>query len=124
MSNLIDKVKRTLQGVAPLTKGGAEVPDPKPRFLKTGIKRPPTQEQRLMAILKAHREQMATDKDYADETDFEDDEGDPDMMTLYEHHAHVYDMVPVVPEEKQEKAKPSAPQKAGDAEPSSDDTSE
>ena len=98
-----NKIVRTIQGLAKLTKDGAEVCDPKPKVLSTGIKRPPTQEERLMRILRTHREQMAHDQEYSDETDFDIDE--EDMLTPYEKQAHVFDTVPVVPEEVSERVK-------------------
>jgi hypothetical protein len=74
---------------------GSEILDPKPRTLPVGIRRKPTQEQRFMAILNQHRQQMATDQEYIDETDFNIDE--PDILSAHEHNAIVYDMEPEVP---------------------------
>lgn len=89
-----ETIKRTVQGIAKLTQSGAEVCDPKPRTLPTGIKRPPTQEERFRRILQAHQTQMQEDQEYRDETDFDIDE--PDMLSPYERSAHVFDLAPEI----------------------------
>lgn len=96
---LVRKVKK-ICGVK-LTKGGAEICNPKPKKLQTGMKRRPTQEQRWMAMMDAHQARMKEDEQYADETDFEDEE-DFDMLTSYEERAHVFDMIPEVPQDTPE----------------------
>lgn len=78
---------------------GAEICDPKPRVLRTGIRRPPTQEQRLVALLKRHKEEMTFNPPYSDETDFDIDE--PDMLSPHEQAGLVYEMEPVVPDQPQ-----------------------
>ncbi len=96
MSKITDKIKKHIQGIA-RTNDGKEVCDPKPRLLRTGIKRKPTQEERFMTMLNKHRQQMHEDQGYADETDFHDEE-DFDFLTPYEKQAVVFDAVPEVPE--------------------------
>lgn len=112
MSKIVDAVKRTIQGIA-LDKSGAEVCDPKPKFLPTGIKRPPTQEQRLMRILQAHNQQMQENQEYADETDFDIDEDD--MLSPYERQAHIYDMTEMVPVQDEADPTPSPAKQSGAA---------
>lgn len=101
--------------VSELNSKGAEVLDEVPLQTSVGIRRPPTQEQRLMAILQRHELLKRTDQDYVDETDFDIDE--PDMLTRYEQYGVVYEVEPNAPMPSEE-GKRSAT-KANEEKPSS-----
>lgn len=74
---------------------GRTICDPKPLKYPVGFKKPPTREQMLQNMFRAHQAQLAFDKRYEDETNFNIDE--PDMLSPYERNAHVYDMEPEIP---------------------------
>lgn len=74
---------------------GRLICDPKPLNHPVGFKKPPSKEEALRRILKAHQDQMAFNARYEDETDF--DINEPDMLSPYERNAHVYDMEPEIP---------------------------
>lgn len=90
---------------------GRLICDPNPLKYPVGFKKPPSKEESLMRILKAHNEQMAFNARYEDETDFDIDT--PDMLSSYERNAHVFDLEPETPYQ----APRSAPQNADAAEP-------
>lgn len=94
---------------------GRLICDPNPLKFPVGFKRPPTREEQLNAILKAHQDQMAFNARYEDETNFDIDQ--PDMLTNYERHGLVFNMEPEVPVQ----APRSAPQNAGGEEPEPSD---
>lgn len=73
---------------------GAEVCDPRPLKIQTGLKKPVTQEQRLRVLMAQHSAQLQEDQEYRDETDFSD-EDDNDMLSPYERSALIYDMEPM-----------------------------
>jgi hypothetical protein len=85
-----------------LTKDGSEIVSSKPKVIPAGIKRPPTQEERLRRIIAAHRAAELESQAYSDETDFDIDE--PDMLTPYEVNNQVFDTVPEVPQERSTEA--------------------
>ncbi len=80
---------------------GAEKCDPKPLIMPTGLKQPVTQEQRFKRMMLQHQEQLRESSIYRDETDFDIDEDDIDMLTPYEQAAEIYEMEPVLPDELQ-----------------------
>ena len=110
MTKTTQKIKNAVKRLTTLNKEGAEICDPTPLSLPTGIRRPPTQEERLRRIMNQHRQQMIEDQSYTDETDFDIDEND--MLSPHERAAIVYDMEPIQPETKDQEQ--SAPQEAGD----------
>ena len=104
--SITETIKRTIQGIA--SKDGAEICDPKPRSISTGIKRKPKHEDLYKRLLNAHRQEMLESQEYVDETDFDIDE--PDMLTPYEKSAHVFDIEPqmLADDSQQEPATPPA----------------
>lgn len=74
---------------------GRTICDPVPLKHPVGFKKPPSREEMLRKMMQAHQVQMAYDKRYEDETDFNINE--PDMLSPYERNAIVYDMEPEIP---------------------------
>lgn len=77
--------------ISTLTSSGAEVCDPRPLTLPTGIRVPPTQEQRFKQMMAQHQMQVIADAEYRDETDFEYVDED-DLLTPYERSAFLFEM--------------------------------
>lgn len=95
IKNKIQDALNSRKRIAEMKKG-AEVCDPRPLKIPTGLRAPPTQEQRFTSMMRAHQQQMAQNQAYVDETDFED-EDEHDMLTPYERSALIYEMEPVLP---------------------------
>lgn len=85
---------------------GRLICDPDPLKFPVGMKKPPSQEERLRKILRDHQDQMTFNSNYVDETNFDIDE--PDMLSPYERNNIVFETIPEYPSEPSR----SAPQNA------------
>ncbi|MBX2833766.1 MAG: hypothetical protein KTR28_02220 [Micavibrio sp.] len=80
-------------------KNGAEICDPKPLVLPTGLRPRISEEEKFRRMLaQALGQNQQEQSDIYEETDFDIDE--PDMLTAYERQAIVFDTVPEYPEEQ------------------------
>lgn len=117
--SLTEKIKKMVQKSQERKRQGTHdehgrlICDPDPLKFPCGMKKPPTQEERLRRILAAHHEQMTFNANYVDETNFDIDE--PDMLTPYERNNIVFETIPEYPSEPVAKRAPNA----GEAEGSS-----
>lgn len=99
--NFKDKLKKMVerctsrQRQGTFDEQGRLICDPVPLKYPVGFKKPPSKEEALGRILKAHQDQMAFNSRYEDETNF--DISEPDMLTPYQRHSEVFDLVEEFP---------------------------
>lgn len=74
---------------------GRLVCDENPLKYAAGLRKPPTNEERLMRLLREHDELKAFNSSYADETDFNIDT--QDMLSPYEQHGVIFELEPEFP---------------------------
>lgn len=94
--NIKEKLKRmsercsSRQRQATFDEQGRLICDPNPLKYPVGFKKPPSKEESLRNILKAHQDQMTFNSRYEDETDF--DINEVDMLSPYQQHSKVFEL--------------------------------